>query len=71
MTMMAERSGSCSTVVAPLDLLELEEEEGVAALVSEGLALEEEVETGNYVSVKKFKKVTQKVDREPFEHSSF
>jgi hypothetical protein len=59
MTMMAERSGSCSTVVAPLDLLELEEEEGVAALVSEGLALEEEVDTGNCVSVKQFKKVTQ------------
>ena len=70
MTMMAERSGSCSTAVAPLDLLELEEEEGVAALVSEALALEEEVDTGNCVSVKRFE-VTQKDDREPLEHSSF
>jgi hypothetical protein len=63
MTMTAERSGSCSTAMAPLDLVEAE---GVAELVTlaEGLALEEEVDTGNCVSVKQFKTVTQKDDRD-------
>ena len=52
MTMTAERSGSCSTAVALLDLVE---EEGVAELVSEALALaDEEVDTGNCGSVKQF-----------------
>jgi hypothetical protein len=59
--MTAERSGSCSTAMAPLDLVEAE---GVAELVPEALALEEEVDTGNCVSVKQFKKVTQKDDRD-------
>ena len=63
MTMTAERSGSCSTAVAPLDLLE-EDEEGLAELVSEAFALVEEVDTGNCVSVKQFKKVTQKDGRD-------
>jgi len=40
------------------------EAEGVAELVPEALALEEEVDTGNCVSVKQFKKVTQKDDRD-------
>jgi len=61
MTMMAERNGSCSTAVAPLDLVE---EEGVAELVFEGLAPVEEVDAGNCVSVKQSKKVTQKDDRD-------
>jgi len=47
MTMTAERSGSCSTAVAPLDLVEAE---GVAELVSEALALVEEVDTLAHVS---------------------
>lgn len=52
MAMMAVRSGSCSTV-APLDLVEGElEEDGVAEFpVPEGVALVEEVDTGNCVSV--------------------
>jgi hypothetical protein len=61
MTMTAERSGSCSTAVAPFDVVE---EEGVAELVSEALALEEDVETGDCVSVKAFRKVIQKDDRD-------
>jgi hypothetical protein len=65
MTMTAERSGSRSTTAAPLDL----EEEDVAdseleAALAEGLALEEEVDTGNGVSVKQFKKVGQKDDKD-------
>ncbi len=53
MTMMAERSGSCSTVVAPLDLVV---EEDVAGLVLEALEpVEEVVDTGNCVSVKQIR----------------
>ena len=62
--MTAERSGSCSTAVAPLEVVE-EEEGVVAALVPEALALaEEEVDTGNRVSVKQVKNETQKDDRD-------
>jgi len=48
MTMTAERIGSCSTAVAPLDLVE-EEGEDVAELEPEGVALVpmEEVDTRN------------------------
>jgi hypothetical protein len=57
MAMTAERSGSCSTALAPLDVVEAE---GVAELVplalAEALALVEEEDTGNRVSVKQFKK---------------
>jgi hypothetical protein len=66
MTMTAERNGSCSIAVALLDLVEGEDEadpELVAAL-AEGLALVEEVDTGNGVSVKQFKRVGQKDDRD-------
>jgi len=64
MTMTAERSGSCSTAVAPLEVVE-EEEGVVAALVLEAWALaDEEVDTGNRVSVKQVKKETQKDDRD-------
>jgi hypothetical protein len=59
--MTAERSGSCSTAVAPLDLVEGED---VADSVAEGFSLVEEVDTGNCVSVKQFEKVTQKDDRD-------
>ena len=64
MAMTAVRSGSCSTAVAPLDLVEgepEEEEDGVAELpVPEGVALDEEVVTGNCVSVKQDEKVLGK-----------
>lgn len=46
-----------------MDLVE-EDEEGLAELVSEGLALVEEVDTRKCVSVKQFKKVTQKDGRD-------
>ena len=51
--------------------MDLVEEEGVAELVSEGLALEEEVDTGNGVSVKQFKKGNSERRQRPLEHVSF
>lgn len=66
MTMTAERSGSRSTTAAPLVLVEGEDvaDSELEAALAEGLALEEEVDTGNAVSVKQFKRVGQKDDRD-------
>jgi hypothetical protein len=55
MTMTAERSGSCSMAVAPLDLVEGELEDlTVLVPLAEGV---EEADAGNCVSVKQFEKV--------------
>jgi hypothetical protein len=62
MTMTAERSGRCSTAVAPLELVE-EVLEDWTELVPEAEDAEE-VDTGNCVSVKQSKKVTQKDGRD-------
>lgn len=66
MTMTAERSGSRSTAAAPLDLVEGEDvaDSELEAALAEGLTLEEEVVTGNGVSVRQFKRVGQKDDRD-------
>lgn len=73
MTMTAERSGSCSTAVAPLDLVEevlvLEDltEAVLEAAEAEGV---EEVDAGKLCVSEAIQKVTQK-DERPFEHVSF
>jgi hypothetical protein len=64
MTMTAERSGSCSTAVAALDVEEeVLEDLAVAAALPEA-ECEEEVDAGNCMSEKQFKKVAQKDDRD-------
>jgi predicted methyltransferase len=65
MTMTVERSGSCSTTIAALDVEEGELEDLTAfALALAEVAEEVLLVTGNHVLVKQFKKVAQKDDRD-------